>query len=82
MWDEVMRQQFNNYCVRIFDIVKWEQCESITRWGNIANMTDMTSKNKLLGATMNELVDIVKPNWRVPTENLDEVFPGIFIGDE
>lgn len=44
----------------------------------------MTSKNKnkLVGATMNDLVDIVKPNWSVPSENLDEVFPGIFIGDE
>lgn len=42
----------------------------------------MESKSKSLGATMTDLVDIVSPNWRVPSENLDEVFPGIFIGDE
>lgn len=42
----------------------------------------MESKKKLLGATTSDLVKIVSPNWRVPEENLDEVFPGIFIGDE
>lgn len=40
------------------------------------------SSSKLLGATTTELVEIVRPNWIVPKENLDEVFPGIFIGDE
>lgn len=42
----------------------------------------MESKNKLLGATMSDLVNIVSSNWRIPSENVEEVYPGIFIGDE
>ncbi len=42
----------------------------------------MKTKDQSLGATMNDLVNIVSPHWSVPSENLDEVFPGIFIGDE
>lgn len=38
--------------------------------------------NKLQASTVNELVGIVSPNWNIPSENLDEVYPGIFVGDE
>ncbi|XP_037051961.1 dual specificity protein phosphatase 3-like [Bradysia coprophila] len=42
----------------------------------------MTSDNKSLGATMTDLMNIVSPKWTVPSDNLNEVFPGIFLGDE
>jgi protein-tyrosine phosphatase len=43
---------------------------------------DMESENKSLGATMVDLVNIVSPKWTVPSDNMDEVFPGIYVGDE
>lgn len=80
----MIRQQ---YCtiesVRV-SIVLSKQASSFIEWQMklFPYFDNMESKNKSLGATMNDLVNIVSPNWSVPSENVDEVFPGIFMGDE